>query len=160
MIYRNNYFHVWSWSWSFLLLLFYSVSTHTKIISINSESEFNKLVQGKDKQVIIEFSANWCGACTQVKKPFEEVSSETEFNSTVTFAQIDIDKVPLLCKKHCVEGIPTFIYLKNGKQKDKEIGVQDVHVFKDHLRNRLRKIFNLNKEKRGPHVALASKNSQ
>ena len=141
----------------FFLLLLYSVSTHTKIVSISNESEFNELVQGKDKQVIVAFSANWCGACVEVKKPFEEVSLELEFDTVVAFAQIDIDKVPLLSKKHDIEGIPTFIYLKNGKQKDKEVGLQDIRIFKNHLRSKLRKIFTLDKEKKNPRMALVSK---
>ncbi|HEB42073.1 MAG TPA: thioredoxin [Candidatus Dependentiae bacterium] len=139
------------------LLLFFALchytSTYTKVIKITSVQAFNKLVQEKDKPVVVEFSANWCGSCTQVKEPFEEVSSESEF-AMVTFVHIDTDQLPTVCKKHCIDGVPTFLYLENGKQKERDIGLQNKHTFKDHLRSRLRKTFTLNKSKSLPRLVL------
>jgi len=138
----------------FVLILFHCTPTNTKIIKITDEPEFNKLVRGKNKQVIVKFSANWCGACTEVKKPFEEVSSELEFDNIITFVYIDVDQVPTLSKKYQIVDLPTFIYLENGKQKEQDIGVQDIRVFKNHLRNKLRKNFILSKLNPVPGVAL------
>ncbi len=139
------------------LLLFFALChytfAYTKVIKITSEQTFNKLVQEKDKPIVVEFSANWCGSCTQVKEPFEEVSSESEF-AMITFVYIDIDHFPILCKEHCIDGVPTFLYLENGKQKEKDVGLQNKHTFKDHLRGTLRKNFTLNKSKSLPRVVL------
>ncbi len=101
----------------------------------------------------MEFSANWSGSCTQVKEPFEEVSSEAEY-TMIILVHIDTDQLPAVCKKHCIDGVPTFIYLKNGKQKAKDVGLQNKHTFKDHFRSRLRKIFTLNELKPLPRLVL------
>ncbi len=139
-------------------LFFFSVPTNTKVITITDEKELEKLIQEDDTQVIVEFSANWCSACTQVKKPFEEVAAESEFNKII-FVCINIEQAsPVLCKKYCNkycnDGIPAFVYFDCGKQKEKEIGVKDIHIFKDHLRNNLRKNFTSTKQQAPSRVTL------
>ncbi len=140
------------WLLLFFLLCHY-MSTDTKVINITEERVFDNLIKENDKKVIVEFSANWCGACTQVKKPFEEVAAESEFD-TITFVCINIDQAPTICKKYQIDGIPTFLYLENGKQKEKDIGVQDLRAFKDHLRGILRKNFASHKPQSLPRVTL------
>jgi thioredoxin-like negative regulator of GroEL len=141
------------------LLFFFIIShcllTHAKVINVTDEKVFTNLTQKNDKKIIVEFSANWCSACTQVKKPFEEVATEEEFE-TITFLCVDVEQSPALCKKYCSDGIPTFVYFDCGEQKDKEIGVKDMHIFKDHLRNSLRKNFISTKQQSLPRVTLLS----
>lgn len=110
-----------------------------KIVRVSSEDTYNDLLKN-NKRLIVEFAADWCSVCNNVKKPFEEIANEDEFGD-VAFVQVDVDKLDSISKQNGVVGVPTFVYLDQGDKKIEEIGVQNLSAFKDHLRNNLRKTF-------------------
>jgi len=110
-----------------------------KIIHVSDEAAYNNALKS-NQQLIVEFSADWCSVCNNVKKPFEEIANEAEFGD-VTFIQVDVDKLDGISKQNGVVGVPTFVYLEKGDKKVEEIGVQNLPAFKDHLRDNLRKTF-------------------
>ncbi len=46
-----------------------------------------------------------------------------------------------MSKQNGIVGVPTFVYVDNGAKKIEEIGVQNMPSFKDHLRDNVRKTF-------------------
>ncbi len=122
---------------SFLILILSTLQA--KIIRISDENMYNEALRSNE-QLIVEFSADWCSVCNNIKKPFEEIAAEDEFGN-VTFAQVDVDKLDSVSKQNGVVGVPTFVYLEKGNKKVEEIGVQNMPTFKEHLRDNLRKTF-------------------
>lgn len=120
-----------------LLLIPYPVES--KIIHISDENQYNSELNGH-KQMLVEFSADWCSVCNGIQRPLEEIASENEFQH-VGFARVDVDKLDGVSKKNGIVGVPTFVYVENGSKKVEEIGVQNMPTFKDHLRDNLRKTF-------------------
>lgn len=122
----------------FILLGLYSSSITAKVIQIGQEKQYLKLVE-QTKPTVVQFASNWCGVCQEVKKPFEQVAHEPEFNH-ITFARVDIDTLsPETSQKNNIVGIPTFVFLNNGQKKDTSVGVKSLGEFKDELRGNLRK---------------------
>ncbi len=118
-------------------------NVQAKIIRVSDEDAYNEALKN-NQQLVVEFSADWCSVCNNIKKPFEEIANEDEFGD-VAFIQVDVEKLDGISKQNGVVGVPTFVYLEKGDKKVEEIGVQNLPAFKDHVRDNLRKTFKVAK---------------
>jgi thioredoxin 1 len=66
---------------------------------------------------ILYFSAPWCGPCRNFKPIMERVGQEL----SVRF--INVDENPQLAAQYNVRSVPMLVFLKNGQEADKTIGV-------------------------------------
>lgn len=112
-----------------------------KVLHITNEDQYKQALKS-NKNMIVEFSADWCSVCNGVRAPYEQIANEKEF-CNVTFCQVDVDKLDSISKQNGIVGVPTFVYVEDGAKKVEEIGVQNMPAFKDHLRDNLRKTFKL-----------------
>lgn len=65
----------------------------------------------EEKDVIVQFSAGWCGNCRLMKPKFKKLASETE---NYKFVLVDAEKFPESRKMASVDNLPTFATFKNG----------------------------------------------
>lgn len=80
------------------------------------EKSFDQEVNN-NKQILVMFSATWCGPCKMLYPLMEELSK------THTVRKIDIDSCPELCKKFSVRSVPTTILFLDGKEVKRFVGV-------------------------------------
>jgi len=66
----------------------------------------------EEQNVIVQFSAGWCGNCRLMKPKFKKMASETE---GFKFIMVDAEKFPESRKMATVDNLPTFATFKNGK---------------------------------------------
>lgn len=126
-----------------------SCFVQAQVRTLHSKKEFDHLVHTSKKPLLIQYFAQWCGACKSIAQSFDSLSNEPEFKSVI-FAEVDVDKVPEVSKEKEIVGIPTFHYVQNGKQKKKEVGVRDPETFSDDMRSNLRTTFLLAQNERDP----------
>lgn len=69
---------------------------------------------------IIKFSAPWCGPCKAIKPLWEKVKKE---NPSIQFEMVDIDEDEAAVITHQIGSIPTTIYIKNGVEVLRKVGV-------------------------------------
>ncbi len=100
-----------------------------------TDSNFDELVLGADKPVIVDFWAEWCGPCRMVGPIVEEVGVEYEGKAVV--AKVDVDSNPGITAKYGIRNIPTILYFKNGAVADKQVGA----VPKSTIVNKLEALF-------------------
>ncbi len=125
---------------TFFFILMSWHTTQTNVVTITNDNQFDTEVLKSSRPVLVKFSANWCGACKSIQKPFEEVAAEPEF-SNIKFAHVDVDRAQKISKQNGIIGVPTFIYMNQGEKKNQSIGVENIGTFKDTLRNNIRKTF-------------------
>lgn len=68
-------------------------------------------VVSEQAQVIVQYSAGWCGNCRIMKPKFKKMAAE---NEGMTFVWIDAEKNPNSRQLADVSNLPTFAHFKNG----------------------------------------------
>ncbi len=74
------------------------------------EDNLNELLQ-EHSNVIVQYSAGWCGNCRLMKPKFKRLSAE---NEGATFIIVDAEKQPESRKLASVKNLPTFATFKDG----------------------------------------------
>ena len=86
-----------------------------------NENEFEDSIISNEN-VIIDFSASWCGPCKTLQPILEQVANE---NENISIFKIDVDKEIELCEKYAIRSVPTMLFFKNGKETHRTIGTQN-----------------------------------
>jgi thiol-disulfide isomerase/thioredoxin len=76
-----------------------------------TEDNLAQLIQDKNKTVIVQYSAGWCGNCRVMKPKFKNFSEEYEH---VEFVVVDAEQFPASRQLASVTNLPTFAAFKNG----------------------------------------------
>lgn len=74
------------------------------------EDNLGELLQ-EHQNVVVQYSAGWCGNCRLMKPKFKRLSSE---NEGTTFIIVDAEKQPESRKLASVKNLPTFAAFKGG----------------------------------------------
>lgn len=83
-------------------------------------SKFSEIIN-KDKPVLVDFFADWCGPCKMMNPILKEVKDA--LGNAVSIIKINVDTNQQLAAQYQVKGVPTLILFKNGKQLWRQSGV-------------------------------------
>jgi thioredoxin 1 len=100
------------------------VNDHEKIINLTDKNFQN---QTKNKVVLVDFWAAWCGPCRMMAPVLNEIAGELRGNSFV--GKVNVEQYQSLSQKFKVRGIPTMVLFKNGIEVSRFVGVKS----KDYL---------------------------
>ena len=98
-----------------------------------TDSNFNDVIS-KNKTVLVDFWAEWCGPCKMVSPIVEELSND--YDGKIKVTKLDVDSNPQTAANYGIRGIPTLLMFKNGSAVDQIVGA----VPKQDIAERLDKI--------------------
>ena len=88
-------------------------------INVNDEA-FEKTVIDSEIPVIVDFWAPWCGPCKMVGPILDKIAKE--FAGKVLVAKVNTDNDSEWANKYGVQGIPTMLFMANGKVIHQQVG--------------------------------------
>src|SRR5512145_2975500 len=101
-----------------------------------TDANFQKEVLDSPKPVLVEFGADWCGACDMLAPILERLREE--FDGQIKIARLDVDACARLVAEYGIRDVPTLVLFKNGRIVDEIIGVVPRQVIAGKLRALLR----------------------
>ncbi|SUZ91602.1 uncharacterized protein METZ01_LOCUS44456 [marine metagenome] len=84
-----------------------------------TDSNFNDVIS-KNKTVLVDFWAEWCGPCRMIGPVIEELANEYEGKAII--GKLDIDSNQESSVKYGVRSIPTILTFKDGEIVDRQVG--------------------------------------
>lgn len=103
----------------------FSLSSHLlvgEVIPIHSGSELKDKLDAASKASrlsILYFTATWCGPCRYIAPVFTSLA--TKYPKAV-FLKVDVDEARDAAAAWKISSIPTFFFVKNGREVDQFVG--------------------------------------
>ena len=92
---------------------------------------FSKIVENSSLPVFVDFWAPWCGPCQMMGPVFEELSGEYE--GKLIFAKLNTEDHPELAGQFGIQGIPSLLFLKDGKEVNRIVGFAPKDLLKQKI---------------------------
>jgi|TARA_B100000929_G_scaffold119278_1_gene94587 thioredoxin 1 len=99
-----------------------------------TDSNFNNVIS-KNKTVLVDFWAEWCGPCRMIGPVIEELANEYEGKAII--GKLDIDSNQESSVKYGVRSIPTILTFKDGEIVDRQVGAVPKEILKNVIDSQL-----------------------
>ena len=96
------------------------------MVTVVTKENFDSFVKQNAKPVLLDFWAAWCGPCRMLAPVVEQFAAE---NPSVAVGKVNVDEEPELARRFGVMTIPTVVFLKNGQEFDRKVGVMPPQAF-------------------------------
>jgi thioredoxin 1 len=85
-----------------------------------NDAAFEKVVLKSSLPVVVDFWAPWCGPCRMVAPTLDKIAKENAGKLIV--AKVNTDENAEWAMKYGVQGIPTMLFIANGKVMHRQVG--------------------------------------
>jgi thioredoxin 1 len=85
-----------------------------------TDEAFEDTIIKSNLPVIVDFWAPWCGPCKMIAPILEKIASE--YAGKVLVAKVNTDKHSNWANQYGVQGIPTMLFISNGKIVHQQVG--------------------------------------
>ena len=89
-------------------------------------SEFDEIMDAAPL-AMVDFWASWCGPCKMLSPTVEALAEQYE--GKVLVAKVNVDEEPDLARSFGVMSIPTVVFMKNGREFDRKVGLMPAEAF-------------------------------
>ena len=100
-------------------------------IEVTDASFEQEVIQEKEKHVLVDFWAEWCGPCKMLAPVIEEIGTKLE--SKLKVCKLDTDKSQDTAQKYQITGIPCCILFSNGEEKGRIVGYRSAEAMETEL---------------------------
>ena len=89
------------------------------VVDLNEENFEDFL--SKDKPILVDFWAEWCGPCKMLTPVIDELSND--FAEKAIIAKVNVDESPGIAQKYSIRSIPSLLFFHKGEVKHQLVGV-------------------------------------
>ncbi len=100
-----------------------------------SDQSFGDNVLKSDLPVVVDFWAPWCRPCLAMAPAFEALADE--YQGKVKFAKLNTDDNQMTAGRLGIQGIPTLIFFRGGREIDRIVGLVSRDVLRKHVESAL-----------------------
>ena len=94
-----------------------------------TDAAFEEIVLKAELPVIVDFWAPWCGPCKMVAPILDKIAKEQAGKLVV--AKVNTDEDSEWAMKYDVQGIPTMLFVANGKIIHRQVGMLSEPMLRD-----------------------------
>jgi thioredoxin 1 len=96
-----------------------------------TDAAFEEQVLKSSLPVIVDFWAPWCGPCRMVAPILDKIAKEQDGKLIV--AKVNTDENPEWATRFGVQGIPTMLFVANGKIVHRQVGAMPEGMLREVL---------------------------
>ena len=103
-------------------------------MELNSVQELNEsdFAQTVSKGLtVVDFWAPWCGPCRMMAPVLDELAQR---NNELAIAKVNVDENPALAVQFSVQAIPLLVFVKDGQEVERFVGMQSVESLSDAIK--------------------------
>ena len=94
----------------------------SNIVHIDSKADFKSHVLDKHGICLVDLFSNRCPPCRILAPTISSLADR--YVGKVTVCKVDIDRVPAVAQRYGIRAIPTVLFIKNGKEIGRLVGLQ------------------------------------
>ena len=91
-----------------------------------TDANYATEVESSPLPVLLDLWAPWCGPCRILAPIIDQIAKETV--GRIQVGKLNVDENPQTAARFHIQGIPTLLILKNGREVDRIVGVQSKEV--------------------------------
>jgi len=94
-----------------------------------TDATFAGEVLSSELPVLVDFWAPWCGPCKMVAPVLDKLARE--YDGKLVVAKVNTDENPEWMMKYGIQGIPTMLFVANGKIVHRQVGALPERMLRD-----------------------------
>lgn len=100
-------------------------------VEIQSEAQFDAVIESSPVPVLVDFWASWCAPCRAVAPEMDKVARSE--NGRLVIVKVNTERLPVVSQRFGIRSIPTMIVFRRGKEMDRALGARSAGAIKEFI---------------------------